>query len=175
MVFLKARSYNLKARYGFTLIELLISIGILGGLLALGVPAFRNYNKQVAFDGVSQSVATLIADARTLSLAPESNKDSAVVAYGVSFDTPTGVATLNRYSGSTPPAVLSEVKRTTLVNPVVFGEVPVQPILFPIEDAGEPSALPAGGATIVLRNSTLQQQATRTLTVNATTGQVSVQ
>lgn len=172
---LKARSYNLKAREGFTLIELIISISILGALLGLGVPAFRSYNKQVVFDGVAQQIASQLSDARTLALAPESSKSGAVIAYGVAFDSATGSATLNRYSSLSPAQVESQVQQITLSSPVVFERVPTDPVFYPISLAGEPAPLPVGGAIVVLRNPTLQQQPTRTLTINATTGQVSVQ
>ncbi len=159
---------------GFTLIELLISIAILGALLGLGVPAFRSYNKQVVFDAVAESVAAQLTDARTLTLAPEVGKEQAVIAYGVAFDSAAGATTLNRYATLRPAQVISEVKRLTLPSPIRFDRVPADPILFPISGAGEPTAFPSGAGTIVLRNPTLTERATRTLTINQTTGQVSV-
>lgn len=160
---------------GFTLIEVIISLAIVSVMLALGIPSFRGYNKQVSFDTVASSVAALVADARTLSLAPESNKPPTVTSYGVKADATAGKVSLNRYSATVPPQVVSTVREVVLTAPVVISQVPTSPILFPITNQGEPKGLVTPNNVIKLTDPTLRTRPTRTLTVHPVTGQVTIQ
>ncbi|MBI4185437.1 prepilin-type N-terminal cleavage/methylation domain-containing protein [Candidatus Berkelbacteria bacterium] len=160
---------------GFTIIELMVSVGIISAMLALGVPAFRSYSRQVNFDATADSIGALIEDARTLALSPETTKAAAVTAYGVEFDSIQGLVMVNRYAMAVLPQRLSEVKRLTIVPPIILQSVPTQPLLFPITAAGELVTGTGNPVTVVLRNDSLRLKKTRTLTINPATSQVTIQ
>lgn len=164
---------GIHARYsrGFTLIELLVSLAIVAMLLVVGLPAFRSYGARISLENAAQAVSQSISLARTLALAPESNKPSSVVAYGLRFpDHATYV--VSRYSTGEPDdsvRVHSDVVSATLPNGIQLVDPPDQ-LVFPLSSQGEPQlSVPA---TIRLQGSRLRRGSVRVLTLSPVTGQV---
>lgn len=160
---------------GFTLIELVVTMAIIGLLLATGVPAFRAYGRQVEFEQEVDTVAAAIRTAQTLSLAPEASKASEVTAYGVAVDAATNQVAVGRYSEEAALRQRSVVQTSTLGPTITIESAPSAPILFPIRSQGEPLLADPAGLRIVLTHRQLRTNNSRTIVVQAVTGQVSVE
>lgn len=160
---------------GFSLIELLVSVGVIGLLLATGVPAFRSYGSRVALDNAIDGLSQAITEARTLSLSPESDKSVDVEAYGVTFTPLTGGYEVARFSKESvadcPFTSLDTVRSANLPGEIQFVATPLA-IVFPIAAQGEPVGCGPLETSIVHGRLTKSNQ--RVLTVRAVTGQVTV-
>ncbi|MEI8143181.1 MAG: type II secretion system protein [Candidatus Berkelbacteria bacterium] len=75
--------YHIVMQKAYTLIELLVVIAIIGLMAGIGIPAYSQFGKDVAFRQKSDEVKELINQAYTLSKNPA---DSSVKCYGVRFD-----------------------------------------------------------------------------------------
>jgi len=62
----------------FTLTELLIIIGIIGTLVLIGIPVFRNFQPTLQINGITRELATDLRYAQQLSIAEQ-------IAHGVRF------------------------------------------------------------------------------------------
>ena len=166
---------------GFSLVELLVSISIVTLMLGVGVPAFRAYGRQSAFDQAATDIQVAVLQAHNLAFAPETNKPSMDNYYGLSVNAVTGTYDVvrNCWPTSLPnscpnprqPDVI--IERHQLEAGIIFSSQP-SPVGYLVGMGGEPvvSAPPANAISI--RSNQLSGASDKVITVNPVTGQVTV-
>ncbi|MGI6103508.1 MAG: pilus assembly FimT family protein [Patescibacteria group bacterium] len=159
---------------GFSLVELLVAVGITSILVASGVPAFRSYQRTVAFEGAVNQVAELFHSARTLAVSPDVAKQTTTVAYGVQGESVVGgvkfvLREMESGSGTTfvDGRVVREYVVPTSVASVTGAAEGLPAILYPIEQRGASTV----SAVLTFTDS---RGIRRIVTIAAPTGQVSV-
>lgn len=116
---------NFSLQKGFTLIEIIIVIVILVGISILIFASFSRFNSTQTLNGTTQTVLSILDEARALTLASKNN-----LSYGVHFESSKVVL----FDGTTYSASDPDNDVTTLNNRVTISDISlsggVQDVLF---------------------------------------------
>ena len=145
---------------GMTLIELLVVIGIIGMILATGVPALTGYAKQVRLKTTTRQVVGLVSLARSTAISTRTEHTVIVDADARE------VRVVNRTSGEALEQIV-RLPSSISVEMEVGGQT-IEQMEFSFRPSG---ALTGRSVSLVLADSQKQQ----TVVVTGTTGAVSVQ
>ena len=155
----KTRSAHARSDGGFTIIELAVAMAILGILLAMAGPAWRNYQASQEDVSASREVVSVLRNSQV-------RATSEATTYRVDFDAGAKTLTVFRYNGTTP--VQRQVVR------LEGQRVRVHEVVFPAPSTTSVFFYPRGTASpgrIVLKRS--DREVRKTITVEGLTGRVS--
>lgn len=166
---------------GFTLIEILVTIAIVGLLLIVSVPAFRNYKYKNDLARGADMVQSAIYEAKNLALAPQVEKSDDVGYYVIKFTPASEGNEFYIYEAedeNTPYSSGNLVKKFDLPTGVKFDNTLLpEGIVFSIKDQAK-IVKPKDDAYIKIYHEKIKsgdKNADRTIIVNHITGQVSIE
>lgn len=153
---------------GFTLVEMMVTVAIIGIMLISAIPAYGKYAERQKLNQAAKEVASVIRQAQNLALAPDENK-------------PSGVDSPNSYAfvcDNQTYEIRYAKDQELLTNYKTFPSLPKnisfdlsQKIIFRIPSG---KIANTGNIVIVLKDNKLTSRNTKTITINAETGQVEI-
>lgn len=162
---------------GFTLVELMVSISIVTVMMAVGLPAFKNYGRKAELNQAATDIQVAILQAHNLALAPESDKPSSVDYYGVkfnsdnSFDVIRGIRKLNGC-----PESSSQLEHHQLPVAISFKQQPQQPdCVGYLVGAGGSPVIGSQNLITLESNKIPDSSRTQNIQIIPVTGQVSIE
>lgn len=164
---------------GFTLVEILVTIAIVGLMLIVSVPAFRNYKDKNDLSRGADLMQAAIYETKNLALSPQTDKKDSTGYYVIRFNSIYGNDEVAIYEA---PSVDSGLNDMTLVKKfdlpqglsLQLGDSDNIEIFYSIEDQGK-IAKPTSNVELKIKHDNIEgDNNTKTIFVNHITGQVTI-
>ncbi len=164
---------------GFTLIEILVTIAIVGLMLVVSVPTFRDYKYRNDLSRGADLIQSAIYETKNLALSPQTDKNEDTGYYVIEFISGNEGNMVSIYEAASESTVFEDmilVKKFDLPEGVVLdaGSLPADGIFYSIEKQGE-IIKPVENVEIkISHEDIIGSNNLKTISVNHVTGQVSI-